>query len=312
MSQAAIHILFDLYIGQFAARDDGFVVDSGVHMTESLTPDVVMSAMRHGKSISGYMAKRDDEGAIRTHIGAIDFDEGTTDEVRAVAQCLESHRIHTLRVGSRRGEHLWVFIDSLDARAQQDGHMLYGQVPAVAVTRALNHALRLTVPELHKTGKAEVFPKTTQGDWPGGTLRMPLMKHPKTGLIYPAYDEGGSHITTLMDLMTYVAGLTTRWGDLSLFAGSAPVEYPKGLVAHAAHRVEYDGPSATQILAEMGVPAQPGRATFCPFHDDKRRSLSVAADDTRVWCKAPHCEAYNDERGIGSMQLRQMAQARHG
>lgn len=305
-------MMLDLFIAQFAARDDGFVVDSGMHMNENLTPQVLLSAIQHGRSISGYMAKRDDEGTIRTHVAAIDFDEGTEDEVDAVKDTLESHDIHSLKVGSRRGFHLWVFIDSLDS--PKDGHMLHGQVPAITVTRALNHALRLTTPELHKSGKAEVFPKSTQGTWPGGTLRMPLMKHPKSGLIYPVYDEDGGVLTAgqttddLIQLLTYCAGLTTKWGAIRLFAGAAPVEYPKGLDDHAQPRVEYDGPSATSLLATLGVQATPGRATYCPFHDDKRKSLSVAKDDARVWCKAPHCEANNGERGLGSMQLRQLVE----
>jgi len=300
---AATHVLLDLYAGQFAARHDGFVQDSGVHVNENLTPEVVASAFRHGRSISGYMANAEQ----RTHIGAIDFDEGTEADVDAVKATLESHGIHPLKVGSRRGFHLWVFINGY---TKDSTGTLFGTMPATTVSRALNHALRLTVPELHKSGKAEVFPKPTNGHWPGGTLRMPMMRHPKTGIVYPVYDNEGGTIPNLMALMTYVAGLTTDHGAVNLFAGKAPVDYPKGLTDHAMPRVDDDGPTCTATLARLGVLAQPGKATHCPFHDDKRKSLSVALDDTRVWCKAPHCEAYNDGNGLGSIQLRQKVEAR--
>lgn len=308
--QASAHILLDLFIGQFAARHDGFVMDSGVHMNENLTPEVALSAFKHGRSLSGYMA----DAEKRTHIGAIDFDEGTEEDVNAVMATLRSHSIQPLKVASRRGFHVWVFINGheIDRQSQH----IYGMMPAVTVSRALNHALRLTVPELHKGGKVEVFPKPTNGRWPGGTLRMPLFQHPKTGVTYPVYDVDdrvlveGAKTKDLETLMMYVAGMTTDHGAVNLFAGAAPVDYPKGLDEHAKPRVTDDGDTATQTLALLGVIATPGRATHCPFHDDKRKSLSVALDDERVWCKAPHCEAYNDGQGLGSIQLRQKVEAR--
>lgn len=310
---AAASVLLDLYAGQFAARHDGFVQDSGVHINEDLTGAVIASAMKHGRSISGYMARPEIDDSIRTHLGAIDFDEGTLEDVIAVEETLRAHLIYPLRVASRRGHHLWVFINGTE---RSGSGSLFATMPALTVSRALNHALRLTVPELHKSGKAEVFPKPTHGNWPGGTLRMPLMQHPKSGVVYPVYDEDGAVLVEgntrkdLETLMLYVAGLTTDHGAVNLFAGKAPVEYPKGLNDHATPRVMDDGPSCTALLATMGVEAQAGKATHCPFHSDKRKSLSVALDDERVWCKAPHCEAYNNGSGLGSIQLRQRIEAR--
>ncbi len=300
---AATHVLLDLYAGQFAARHDGFVKDSGMHVNERLTPEVIASALRAGHSISGYMA----DSEQRTHIGAIDFDEGTEEDVEEVRKVLDSHSIRTLKVGSRRGFHLWTFISGYSKGS--DGS-LFATLPATTVTRALTHALRLATPDLFKSGKAEVFPKPTNGRWPGGTLRMPMMRHPKSGETYPVYDEHGGTLNNLMELMTYVAGLTTDHGAVNLFASTAPVEYPKGLQTHAQPRVVDAGASCTKTLAVLGVQAVPGKATHCPFHDDKRKSLSVSLDDERVWCKAPHCEAYNDGNGLGSIQLRQKVEAR--
>lgn len=305
----ATHILFDIFLNQFAARTDGYVKDSGVHITGELTPNVVAEAFSLGHSISGYMARRDREGVVRTHIGAIDFDSGQPMDTLETQKTLMGHGIKTLRVQSRRGFHLWVFAD-----AHQEGvvgeHTVWTQLPAEVMSRALNHALRLTVPELHASGKAEVFPKMTNGDWPGGTLRMPMMTHPKTGERYPVYDDEGEPIPTLTDLMTYVAGLTTPASAFQRLGQMAPVTYPKALTDHAAPRAEYDGPSISQLLFTMGIDALPGRATHCPFHPDKRKSLSIAKDDQRAWCKAPACPIYNDDRGVGSMQLRQMLEAR--
>jgi hypothetical protein len=47
------------------------------------------------------------------------------------------------------------------------------------------------------------------------------------------------------------------------------------------------------LRREFGVPnAVSGRTIRCPLHDDRRASLSIARDDSRVWCHSPTCELH--------------------
>jgi 5S rRNA maturation endonuclease (ribonuclease M5) len=46
------------------------------------------------------------------------------------------------------------------------------------------------------------------------------------------------------------------------------------------------------------VDPTPGRTVRCPAHDDRSPSLSIAADDKRVWCHSPSC-LLNGQEGQG-------------
>lgn len=284
---------FDLYIGHFASHDEAYVrQDVGgskwtVH--EPLTAEVVMEAFSGGRySVSGFLARARD-GLIETHVGAIDFDtDDGLEQAEATCHLLADMGIGSLLVGSRRGAHLWAHAE--------------GVIPAAIMRRALHNALVLQGLD---EPKIEVFPKRSGTPMGGGALRMPLMRHPGTGLRYPARTPWGVLLTRLADVVSQAVEQTSPPEALYALAGPDPMEtpYPRWNDVYGPLRRSQDDPGATSLLASLGLPAQPGRSVRCAFHDDRHASLSVSADDQRVWCKAPACRLYNDGRGVGSRDL---------
>jgi hypothetical protein len=298
----AQYAVIDLYIGAFAARADAYVQNSRAHVSKPLTPEVVFDAFGDGGySVSGYMA--DKRGGIHmAHVGAIDFDmDDGMDKAREVRFVLAQVGVGSLLVASRRGAHLWVQTIG-DGTHQSEP---FGMVPAATMRRALHNALVLngiTDP------KAEVFPKKSDSDWGVGALRMPLMRHPKTGVRYPAYDPfDDREVTRLLDLVNVMADLQAPFPALYALAGPevGDVPYPHGTGLEMPVRAATgDAPLATDLLATyFGLQARPGQSIRCPFHPDSHASMSIADDDTRVWCKAPECPIYNGDTGAGSIWL---------
>lgn len=276
--------------GQFAARHDAYVRDSRAHIPEPLTVEVVAAAFGGGFSVSGYMSHRPTEGVPdTTHIGAIDFDmTDGLDRARAVRALLRTHDVGSLVVGSRRGAHLWVTFDP---------------VSSSLVRRALRAGLKLAGAD---DPKAEVFPKASRSLWGVGALRMPLMRHPKSGVRYPAYGPRDEPLDRLQDVLLAFPQTTVE--ALRAFAGSGeshslPPAATDGY--RLLRRASSDSqPRASALLAMIGVTGLPGRSVRCPFHDDQHASLSIADDDLRVWCKSPECPLYTERgMGIGSIAL---------
>jgi hypothetical protein len=296
--------ILDLYLGQWAARRDGWVKDSRAHIGEPLTIEVARAALAAGgSSVSGYTATWRGEGDTRhamTHIGAIDFDlEDGLIRATRVRDFLHEHGITGMVMESRRGAHLWIQTigDGLHDSEPQ------GMVPAGVVRRALEAAIAL----LDMTDpKVEVFPRPSRAEWGAGALRMPLMKHPKTGVRYPAHDPHDRPVTSLSGLLDLVMGGVSPYKALTGLAGAAttPMTYPSpGAAQRLARPRSGDVPLVSDILAGLGTAITPGRSIRCPFHEDRKASLSIADDDQRVWCKSPECPAYNDGKGIGSLAL---------
>jgi hypothetical protein len=309
------YAVLDLYLGAFAARHDAFVKDSRAHIAQPLTPEVAYAATGAGGfSISGYMATfihpTDEYGTTwmstrdcLTHVGAIDFDmDDGFDKAKEVRAFLAAqHSIESLLVGSRRGAHLWV----QTIGDGKHGSQSFGMVPASVMRRALHSALSLCGID---SPKAEVFPKQSDSDWGVGALRMPLMRHPKTGVRYPAYDPfDDREITGLTALVNLMADLQTPYAALYGLAGPEPasVPYPHRTgLERPFLAATGDAPLVSDLLArEFGLHITPGRSLRCPFHPDQHASLSVADDDLRVWCKAPECPIYNGDTGMGSIAL---------
>jgi hypothetical protein len=279
--------ILQVYVAQFAARTDAYVRDSRVHVPEPLDEQVVAASFTEGFSVSGYMALKPERGvADTTHVAAIDFDtDDGMEQARAVRAFLAARAIPSLLVGSRRGAHLWLTFDPL---------------PGSVVRRALKQALGL----LGFDGpKAEVFPKQSGAPWGVGALRMPLMRHPKTGVRYPAYGPGDEVIERLSECL--LAFDAARVEDLKALAGRADFSaIPSPATAFMVARASTgDEPRASALLATLGLHAYPNHSVRCPFHDDQHASLSIASDDMRVWCKSPECPAYNDGTGVGSIAL---------
>ena len=305
------HVALDLYLGNFAARHDAYVQDSRWHRNEPLTPEVARRAFKEGFSVSGYMAKDK-----MTHVGAIDFDLDGDREARDVRNFLAEQDIPSLLVGSRRGAHLWVITTGDGSHGSEP----FGMVPANVMRRALHAAVHLcvTTKSLRAHGMdesevdqhIEVFPKKSDKDWGVGALRMPLQKHPKTGVTYPAYDPFDdrevSNIIPLLNLMADIQ-METAYNALYRLAGedTATVSYPTRTgLEKPVYAATGDVPLASDLLrTHFGLGVQPGHSARCPFHDDKKASLSIASDDERVFCKSPSCIVYNDGIGLGSIDL---------
>ncbi len=274
---------------QFCAHYDAYVKDSRAHIDGEVTPELLERAYVEKWAVSGYTARLDGDQMV-THVGAIDFDHADAHEILAVRETLTKLGIPHLVSMSRRGDHVWV-------TAHKEG-------PAKEMRKALEHAIRLTDAAI--LPKCEVFPKESTAQWGVGALRLPLMTHPKTGVRYPVIDKDGNHLTKLLDVVLAVEYV--EWDVLHKLAADAPVEYPRNLGEYRQRRNYTEVGSAVSLLDKMGVQAVPGRSCRCPFHEDRKASLSVAADDERVWCKSPECVAYNGGRGVGTLALAKMVQ----
>jgi hypothetical protein len=245
----------------------------------------------------------DGTNRMMTHVGAIDFDlDDGMDVARKVRAGLAEHGIPSLLEGSRRGAHLWVVTTGDGTHSSEP----FGMVPASVMRRALTAAVVL---EHGADPKVEVFPKKSTKDWGVGALRMPLQRHPKTGVRYPSYDPfDDREVTSIIGLLNLMADIQmeTTYNALRRLAGAepGPVSYPTGTGwEKPLYAATGDVPQVTALLATMGVRATPGHSARCPFHDDKKASLSVSTDDQRCWCKSPECPMFNDGRGMGSIAL---------
>lgn len=303
--KAADVILLELYLGTFSARQDAYVKDSRVTIKEPLTPEVANAAFGVGGfSISGFMSNRQqngDEVDDLTHVGAIDFDmaDGKA-KALTVRSLLAEHGIPTILVDSRRGAHLWLQCHGDGTH----GYELGQQIPAALVRKALSDALTLL--DIDPI-KAEVFPKKTRSTWGVGALRMPLMKHPKTGVRYPAYGPEDEPITKLLPLVNLAAGSVVPYSALCAFAGpqtgDVPLPRPSGPYGLPRTRSGVMPTISEVLYRTLGLVVSPGTSVRCPFHDDRHASLSVLRDDERAICHAPACELHVDGTGMGSIEL---------
>lgn len=311
-------ILWELWIAQFAATREAFVVDSRHTITsEPLTRDICARAEKLGNSISGYLATRWEDGSWRTTMGAIDVDTDL-DDAQAIRDFLTAHGVRTLLALSRRGAHLWVWTSG-DGTHESERYM---PVLAVRVRKALQQAVDLTITDREARAHIEVFPKRgSASPYSVGALRMPLFRHPKTGIVYPVVDEAGHETTSRIVAYNWTIPLDTPYDALYALTppkGVSTTVYAKELVYEAPEprsvalrRPLPDGPGCCALLLRLGVPnPQPGRTVRCPFHEERHASLSILADDLRVICKAPACPAHNDGRGIGSLALAKLVNGR--
>lgn len=59
----------------------------------------------------------------------------------------------------------------------------------------------------------------------------------------------------------------------------------------------------SDILAEYGVSAVPGRTIHCPMHDDSTPSLKIFADNQRAYCFNQACALWNEGYGTDQFAL---------
>jgi hypothetical protein len=299
----------ELFAATFAARHDCHspwieTPEGGqwICRREPLTGEVVLSAFRSGRPVAGYMLDVDST----TQLAAIDVDlEDGLMLADRVARVMTKAGCPAYIEPSRRGAHLWCSIGPF-------------ALPGIVVRRALRAFLQEA--GIEPDPKIELRPgqdRLSGPDGVGTALRMPLMPHQTTRVKGVLMAPGGRIIAEKMhEALEAVetaptatfAAWAERWAPPLDPRAIAPGDRPPRVFAPD------DGVSATSILEDIGVVVRkvPG-AVKCPFHPDTNPSLSIAADNRRVWCKSPACEAYGaNGRGLGTNQLRKLIRDRAG
>lgn len=291
-------IIAQTYIAQCAARTDAYAKFVGtavegqwVCVREPLTAEVVIAAFSGGPSISGYTITPQNV----THVCCIDFDD--EDAFAAALRFRDAAAVHGITAypePSRRGGHVWMFLDV--------------PAPAKTVRRAMRKLLaEAGIPE---SPKVELRPAQDEikPDGFGSPIRMPTMPHPKTGRRYPLIGPDDAPLSTRLSELLIAIEWSPRaaFEDLAMRFVPPMKELPSDFFPPRCIRPDEEVESISAVLMELygAQRVNPGHATKCPFHDDRNPSLSVASDDQRVWCKSPACWAWNDGRGRGPAEVR--------
>ena len=291
-------VVASYYVAVCAARQDAYAAWTGEHWSavrEPLTAEVIIAAFERKKPVSGYMIDADNS----THIAALDIDLDDGWEIgQKVGQSMWDDGVPAYLERSRRGAHLWLFLDRV--------------MPAIVVRRALRSYLAKF--GLDENPKVELRPGSDRvsSDGLGHALRMPSMPHQSTGqrglLCDPRTGESFGN-----KLADFLLAFEDAPADRIVAAAERyhPQIDPATIPSHYRRpKPITDGPSVIEVLAEVGLNAIPGRAVRCPLHDDHNPSLSVARDGERVFCKQATCDGYNGGRGLGSNQLARLIRGR--
>ena len=289
------------WIDAFAYRRDDFLCFSAasghyVPARRPLTPrDVRSGVAGTGATISLLFVRGDGTAKV----GAVDADGSDGwDTLAAVAAALAVRGIPNAVERSRRGGHLWVVADE--------------PVEAVVVRHALAVAVGLAGHD-RDDPKIEIRPLEVwsgsdgkRSRYAGGALRGPSMPHPATEVAYPLVDPVTGEPLVEMPIADHdlLVRLATEWRP------SAEATRPRRTVP----RTKYDGPSKVAAynaaktvwdVLELYFPGHlagrsPGAAR-CPFHDDRRASLSMYANGTKARCHAAGCilESRGPETAFG-------------
>jgi hypothetical protein len=291
------------YIATFAGRADAYVQWTGsqyIAVRQPLTAEAVLTALRDRKPIGAYFLMPDNS----SHVAALDLDRPDGWEVACrVGTWLWAQLVPAYVERSRGGRaHVWIVV-APDSSAE------IASLPGVILRFALRAALAAA--GCDGSSAIELRPgsdRLSRPDGLGQALRLPTMPHKATGERHPLCDPrtGGPIGRTLGEmLLAFEPALTARVVEL------AERYRPPALALIRPERPSV-GSSPSRPIArfnanvgvcevlrrEFGVDnAAPGRTIRCPCHDDRAPSLSIARDDTRVWCHAPSCDLSADGRG---------------
>lgn len=318
---------WDYYVALFAGRDDVYSVwygDGWAATRKPLTGKLVLAAFETKIPISAYLLMPDST----THVACIDIDRA---DGFALGKLL-ARRVNELGgVGylekSVRGCHFWLFLDE--------------RVPAIQLRRALRALVNESgIPKCPGGGKCPTCtpPKNASANWKPPTeahddprvelrpstdhlpeptedvpqpldkcIRMPTMPHHRTGDRFVLLRTDGTKLPGKISEMLLEID-TCPVGMIADLAERAPL--PKMSPTPRGFQNPYGDPSvvesASQILQAVAPWAQPGKVGKCPFHDDRRPSLSILRDDQRAICHATGsgCPADNNGRGRGTHELK--------
>lgn len=286
----------DLYAAAFSCREDAYSIWAGDQwraVREPLTGQVVLNAFTTGVPISGYVLDSDSAG----HLAVLDIDlpDGYAMGRRVLNHMNELGGLAYLEK-SRRGCHVWIPMEE--------------RRPAIHTRRALRALIKES--GLPDDPKIELRPgsdRLNDEESLGHCIRMPTMPHQLTGKRYVLVSSEGEKLPGTIAEMMLVLDFCPP-DVMDELAQRAPL--PKITNAPRDLRHSYGEPlveeSASAILIEVASWARPGKLGKCPFHPDKRPSLSILRDDQRAICHSTGsgCPADNNGRGRGTHELREM------
>lgn len=304
------------YVETFAGRTDAYVRWTGtqyITVREPLTADVVLAAVRDRRPIGGYFLMPDN----RSHVAALDLDRPDGWDIACrVGKWLWAQVGPAYVERSRAGRaHLWIVVGS-DSTKELAG------LPGVVLRFALRAALAAA--GLDGSPAIELRPgsdRLARPDGLGHALRLPTMPHKATGERHPLCDpRTGEPIGQTMGEMLAVlerasasrmVELAERYRPPTSSVGEGARQFLASKGHGAIDRFNAHVGVCEVLRREYSVErAVPGRTIRCPCHDDRSPSLSIARDDTRVWCHAPSCELSADGRGQDAYGLWTLAKTR--
>lgn len=286
----------ELYAAAFSCREDAYSIWTGTQwraVREPLTPEVVLNAFATRNPVSAYVLGPDAYG----HLAMLDIDreDGYALGKRVLAH-MESIGGLAYLEKSRRGCHLWI--------------PLHERRPAVHTRRALKALIKES--GLPDDPKIELRPGSDRLNDPeslGHCIRMPTMPHQTTGIRYVLVSSRGEKLPGTIPEMILALDFcpVEVMDDLAMRAPVPKVTSPPRDLRYSDGEPLVEE-SATAILIEVAPWARPGKLGRCPFHDDKRPSLSILRDDQRAICHSTGsgCPADNNGRGRGTHELREM------
>lgn len=304
------------YLETFAGRTDAYVRWTGtgyVAVRKPLTAAVVLAAVSYGQPVAGYFLTPDS----RSHVAALDLDRPDGWDIACrVGAWLRAELVPAYVERSRAGRaHLWIVVRS-DATTET------ADLPGIVLRYALLAALQAA--GFDDSSTIELRPgsdRLSHLDGLGHSLRLPTMPQKATGERHPLCDpRNGEPIGRTIGEMVTAIELAPASRIVDLAERHRPRRPTVALPDR--HSVLHSGPGfIDRFNAHVGVcevlrreygaePAAPGRTIKCPSHDDCCPSLSIARDDSRVWCHAPGCDLSADGRGQDAYGLWALAKRR--
>lgn len=303
MASAHAHEQFEEeLIARFAGRHDAYVRWTGnryVTVRAPLTPVVVRTALRDAVPIGAYFLTPDST----SHVAALDLDRSDGWDLGCqIGAWLWTVDVPAYVERSRDGRaHLWITV-------APGSTSLSSGLPGISLRYALRATLQtMSLDALRGIELRPGSDRLGRPDGLGHSLRLPTMPHKDTGERHPLCDpRSGSPIAPLGGLLSTLEFAST--GRVVELAERYRPPSPDSarLIGPSRGRRE-DGPIG-RFNAQVGVcevlrreftveNARPGRTIRCPAHDDRQPSLSIARDDSRVWCHSPGCALSAEGRG---------------
>jgi hypothetical protein len=264
----------DTYRELFIHRQDLYAQQTpkgAYFLKRSPITDTVLRSHLQGAITAGFYALSP-ENTTRWVCLDADRDDGM-EQLQEAWKQLEARGIPSQLEGSRRGGHLWILFEPIEAAASR----------------------RLTLGTLPDLEGVEVFPKRDRldaGAQVGNLVRGPLGIHRLTGRRYPFLDPislqplAGSVQATLEYLQTVPrltqAEMTARLAG-SLAAVATPLDFPRRTSRPAPETAGRRSP-IQQLNAQIGdlyafisqyVELDSSGRALCPFHPDVHPSFAV-------------------------------------